>query len=91
VKSGPHGSIDIIDLDGFNPFKQVFVNHKGDSLFRKKIIIVPRFIQNQAQRWPRSATLIKCDPNGWDGDLILQGVFDHLTGLSRNFKHETLL
>ncbi len=52
VKSRTHGSIHVIDLDGLNFFKQVFVDHEGNSLFRKEAILVPRFIQNQAQRRP---------------------------------------
>ena len=87
MKPGPHGGIDIIDLDGFNPFKQVFFDHESDPHFRKKAVRIPWFIQNQAQRRPRSAPLVKCDPDGRDGHLILQGLFDHLTGLFRNFKH----
>ena len=91
MKSCAHGGIHVIDLDGLNPFEQVFVDHEGNSLFFKKAILVPRFIQNQAQRGSRSATLIEGDPDGWDRHLILQGLFDHLTGLFRNFKHEILL
>ena len=87
MKSGSHWSVDKIYLDGFHLFEQVSVDHKGDSLFCEKGVIIPRFIQNQAQRGPRSATFVKYDPDGRDGYLVFQGIFDHLAGLFRNFKH----
>ena len=87
MKSRPHRRIDKIDLDRLNPFEQVFIDHEGDSLFRKKIIVVPWFIQNQAQRRPRSATLVQRDPDGRNGHLVLQGIFDHFAGLFSDFEH----
>ena len=91
MKSRPHGGIDKVDLNRSYPFKQIFIDHEGESLFRKKTILVPRFVQNQAQRRSRSASLIQCDPDGRNGYLVLQGILDHLAGLFRNLKHETLL
>ncbi len=56
----------------------------------KNLIIIARFIQNQAQRGPRSATLIQYDANRRDLLLIFESFLDHLDGLFRDFKHEFL-
>lgn len=52
MKTGAHGGVDKIDFNRFNLFKQVFVDHKGNPLFCKKGVLIPWFIQNQAQRGP---------------------------------------
>ncbi len=41
--------IDVIDLDGFDSFKEVSADDISDSLLSKNLIIFAWFIQNQAQ------------------------------------------
>jgi hypothetical protein len=41
LESGPHGGIHKIDLNGFNTFKEIFVDHESHSLFCKNDIVIP--------------------------------------------------
>jgi hypothetical protein len=41
LKSGPHGVIHEIDFNGFNLFKEIFVDHESHSLFCKNDIVIP--------------------------------------------------
>lgn len=41
LKSGPHGGIHEIDFNGFNTFKEIFIDHESNSLFCKNDIIIP--------------------------------------------------
>ena len=41
VKSGPHGGIHEIDFNGSNTFKEIFIDHKSNSLFCKNGIVIP--------------------------------------------------
>jgi hypothetical protein len=41
VKSGPHGGIHEIDFNGFNTFKEIFIDHESHSLFYKNGIVIP--------------------------------------------------
>ena len=41
VKSRPHGGIHEIDLNGFNTFEEIFIDHESNSLFCKNGIVIP--------------------------------------------------
>jgi hypothetical protein len=88
-ESFPGRRIDIIDLNGLYPLKEVLTNEKSDSLLSKNLVIFAWFIQNQAQRGPRSATLVMDDPDGRGFLLILKGLLDHFSRFLRNIKHRS--
>ena len=48
-ESFPGWRIDIIDLNGLYPFKEVLADDKSDPLLSKNLVIFAWFIQNQAQ------------------------------------------
>jgi hypothetical protein len=41
VKSGPRRGIHKIDLNGFDTFKEIFIDHESDSPFFKNSIVIP--------------------------------------------------
>ena len=49
MKSRPHGGIYKIELDGLDAFEEVFIDHEGNPLVRKKGVLISRLIQSQAQ------------------------------------------
>ena len=49
MKSRPHGGIYKIELDGLDAFEEVFIDHEGNPLVRKKGIIISWLIQSQTQ------------------------------------------
>jgi len=69
-----------IDFDGSHPFKEVFVDDISNTFQSKNSVIFPRFIQNQAQGGPCSASLYG-DADGRDFLLIPEHFFDGLSGL----------
>ena len=71
MKSGSHGGIHEIELDGFDAFEEVFINHEGNPLVRKKGVIISWLIQSQTQSGSRSAPLVVNDPDRRDGVLVL--------------------
>ena len=71
MKSGFHGGINKIELDGFDAFEEIFIDHEGNPLVRKKGIIISWLIQSQTQSGSRSATLAVYDPDRRDGILVL--------------------
>jgi hypothetical protein len=79
--------IDIIDLDGLYSLKEVLADDISDTFLIKNLVIFAWFIQNQAQRGPRSPTFIIDDPDGRVFLLIFKGLPDHLGGFLRNVKH----
>ena len=79
-KSAPSEPFDEIDLNGFRPFKEVFVDDIGDTFQNKNPVIFPWFIQNQAQGGSRSA-VFHGDADGRDFLLILQHFLNGLGGL----------
>jgi len=86
-ESVPGRRIDIIDLNGLYPLKEVLADDIGDAFLGKNLVIFAWFIQNQAQRGPRSATLVIDDPDGRGLLLILESFLDHFCRLLRNVKH----
>jgi len=86
-ESPPVRRIDIIDLDRLDSLKEILPDDIGDAFLSKHLIIFAWFIQNQAQRGPRSATLVMDDPDGRDFPLILEGFLDHFSRLLRHVKH----
>ena len=71
MKSGFHGGINKIELDGFDAFEEIFIDRKGNPLIRKNGVIIPWLIQSQTQSGSRSATLAVYDPDRRDGILVL--------------------
>jgi hypothetical protein len=88
-ESFPGRRIDIIDLNGLYPLKEVLADEKSNPLLTKNLVIFAWFIQNQAQRGPRSATLVMDDPDRRDLLLILEGFLDHFSRFLRNIKHRS--
>jgi hypothetical protein len=86
-ESFPVRRIDIIDFNGLYSLKEVFADEISDTLLSKNVVIFAWFIQNQAQRGPRSASLIIDHPNGRNFLLILEGLLDHFSRLLSNVKH----
>jgi hypothetical protein len=85
----PGRRIDIVDLNGLHPLKEVLTDKKSDPLLSKNLVIFAWFIQNQAQRGPRSATLVMDDPDRRSLLLILEGLLDHFGRFLRNIKHRS--
>jgi hypothetical protein len=86
-KSVPIRPIDIIHFNRLYPLKEVLADDISDPLLSKNLVIFAWFIQNQAQRGPRSATLVIDDPDGRGLLLILEGLLDHFSRFLRNVKH----
>jgi hypothetical protein len=79
--------MDIINLNRPYLFKKVLPDNIDDPLLSKNLVIFARFIQNQAQRGPRSASLVVGDPDGRDLLLIFDGFPEHFSGFLRNVEH----
>jgi hypothetical protein len=83
----PVRRIDIINLNGLYSLKEVLADDISDTFLSKNLVIFAWFIQNQAQRGPRSATLVIDDPDGRGLLLILEGFLNHFSRFLRNVKH----
>jgi hypothetical protein len=86
-KSFPVRRIDVIHLNGLYPLKEVLANDISDTFLSKNLIIFAWFVQNQAQRGPRSTPFVIDDPNGRVFLLILEGFLDHFISFLRYVKH----
>ena len=86
-KSVPLRPVDIINLNRLYPLKEILTDDISDTFLSENLVIFARFIQNQAQRGPRSAAFVVDDPNGRALLLILEGFLDHLSRFLRNVKH----
>ena len=71
MESGPHGGFHVIHRDGLDAFEEILVDRETKTFFRKERIVLIRFIQNQVQVRPGSATPVIRHPDGWDGVFVL--------------------
>ena len=55
------------------------------------LILIARFVQNQAQGGPGSASAVVDDPDGRKGIPVSEGLLDLFCGLSGHFEHGSLL
>jgi len=78
-------------MDRLHLFVELFLNQVGDSAFLKNFILIPGFIQNQAQRGTPSPARVEINPDGRGFSPILEIFPEHLRGLCRNLKHPRLL
>jgi hypothetical protein len=88
-KSSPVRGLDEIDLNGLDSLEEVLADDIGDTFLSENLVIFAWFIQNQAQRGPRSATLVVDDPNRRNFLLVFEGLLDHFSRFLRNVKHRS--
>lgn len=86
LKSGLSAGFYKIELDGFGPFQEVFVDCKGDSLLRKNRIVFLRLIQSHGQRGGASTALQK-NPDRGGPVPVRHKILDHVPCFFRNFDH----
>jgi hypothetical protein len=86
-ESLPVRRIDIINLDGLHSVKEILADDIGDTFLSKNLVIFAWFIQNQAQRGPRSAAFVVDHPDGRGFSLIFEGFLDHFSRFLSNVKH----
>ncbi len=89
--AGAPVAFDKINLNGFDLFEKLFIDGKRNSIFLKNFIFCDWFIQNHAQRGPRSTSLGQHDSDRRGLISLLEVILHHCNGFFGYLKHSFLL